>query len=331
MPKNVCTSRAEWRLQTGKPAEALSAHYRLDCDFGTAVIVCWEKGGIEPIYVCGNHAKQLGRSREHGPDARIITSAPEQSDTPIKSEERTRTEEVARTKSNGTASPKAARSQAETKVGRAITDGSARTPLRDLTYGNSAKAMVDEAIWNLATGDFEVYRTGLQQGKPAREAAQAAGGQLAVIHQKIGDYTLKLEGLLSECKTTISVGETVDKPLEQAVLEIIGNGTMGDPEKDAAIQQLGALQESVKHGLQGEMTPLQANQILMEMGERLNWGGSTNLSGELKRGYGALYGSLKAAICSSIPEAQNIQDRLINLYAAKAGMEKELLTTKELA
>jgi hypothetical protein len=111
--------------------------------------------------------------------------------------------------------------------------------------------MVDEAIWNLATGDYEVYRTGLGQGKSAKEAAQAAGGQLAVIHQKISEYTLKLEVVLSESKATINLGETVDKPLEQAVLEIISNGAMSDLEKDTAIQQLGAVQEWVKCGLHG--------------------------------------------------------------------------------
>jgi hypothetical protein len=38
------------------------------------------------------------------------------------------------------------------------------SPVRDLTYGNSAKAMVDEAIWNMAAGNYRVYKTALQQG-----------------------------------------------------------------------------------------------------------------------------------------------------------------------
>ena len=70
VPKRYCTNHAKWRLKTGKPAETLSAHYRLDCDYGTAVIVCWQQGGSEPIYVCESHAQQLGRSREHCPDVR---------------------------------------------------------------------------------------------------------------------------------------------------------------------------------------------------------------------------------------------------------------------
>ena len=181
--------------------------------------------------------------------------------------------------------------------------------------------MVDEAIWNLAKGDYQAYRTALQQGKSAREAAQAAGGQLAVIHQKISEYTSRVAALLSESTATINVAETIDKPLDQAVLEIISNGAMRDSEKDLAIQQLGALQEWLKHGLKGDLTPLQANQILLAIGERLNWGGSTDVSEKFKSVYRALYGSLKTAIRTAVPEAQNLHDRLTNLYAAKSDLE----------
>ena len=330
MSKRNCTSRAEWRLQTGKPAEALSPHYWLDCDYGTEVIICWEKGGNEPIYVCESHAKQLGPSRDHGPEARVLTAESEPTDDPIKHEDRSSTPIVTDTKVNASAAPEAAGSLPEAKVGRAVTCASARSSLRDLTFGNSAQAMVDEAIWNLAAGDFEVYRTALQQGKSAREAAQAAGGQLAVIHQKIDDYALKLDAVLSGSKAKINVAETIDKPLEQAMLEVISNGAMSDSEKDAAIQQLGAVQEWVKHGLQGDLTPLQTNQIILAVGERLNWGGSTDVSEEFKRVYRAIYGSLKTAIRIAVPGAQDLHDRLTNLSAAKADLDRELLATKEL-
>jgi len=315
-----CTSRAEWRLRTGKAAEALSPHYRLDCDYGTAVIVCWEQGGNEPIYVCESHAKQLGNSREHGPEARIITAEPDNGNHPIKHEEPTKTPEVAAIGPKPAAPPQTARSVSESKVVRTKAGPSVRTPVRDLSYGNSAKAMVDEVIWNMATGDYQVYRTALQQGKSTSEAAQAAGGQLAVIHQKIGDYTLKLEAVLSEAKATINAGEAIDKPLEHAVLETISDGAMSDMQKDAAIQQLGAIQEWVKHGVQGEMAPLQAHRILLAIGERLNWGGTTGVPEEFKPVYRALFVSLKTAIRTAVPEAQSLHDRLTNLYAAKSDL-----------
>src|SRR5215471_12516479 len=115
-----CTSLAEWRLQTGKPAKPLSPNYRLDCDFGTAIIILWKEGGSEPIYVCDSHAKQLGRSRDHCPDAYIITAVSEQSDNPTKGEDRTQDERGANIKSDGSASLAVGRSLADTKVGRAM-------------------------------------------------------------------------------------------------------------------------------------------------------------------------------------------------------------------
>jgi ribosomal protein L30E len=319
--KPHCKSRAEWRLQPGKPAELLSAHYRLDCDFGTAVIHCWEDGGSEPIYVCESHAKQLGRIRERPQDVRIIAVQSERNNHSVKSVDRTQIREVAETRPKSPTPSEAARSLADTKVGRTMADSSVKSPARDITYGNSAKAMVDEAIWNLAAGDYKAYKNALQQGRSAREAAQAAGGQLAVIHRKIDDYALKLEAILSESRAKMNVGEVIDKPLELAMLEIISSGTSSDSEKDAAIQQLGTLQQWVKHGLAGDMSPLQANRIILAIGDRLKWGGTADVSEEFKRVYRDLYGSLKTAICTAVPEAQNLHDRLTNLCAAKSDLE----------
>ena len=280
--------------------------------------------------MCDSHAKQLGPSRDHGPDARIVTTQSEHNDTPPQREDRGQAREFAGTGSSSSVSPEAAQDLPEKRVGQAKTDASAKSRLRDLTLGSSAKAMVDEAIWNLATGDYEVYRTALQQGKSAMEAAQAAGGQLAVVHQKISDYALKLEAVLSESNATIKVEETIDRPLEQTALDVISNDAMSDSEKDAAIQQLGAVQEWVKRGLREDMTPLQANEIILAIGKRLNWGGSTDVSEKLKPVYRALYGNLKTAIRTAVPEAQNLHDRLTNLHAAKSDLDRDLLPTKEL-
>ncbi len=183
--------------------------------------------------------------------------------------------------------------------------------------------MVDEAIWNLATGNYRVYQTALQQGKSATEAAQAAGGQLAVVHRKISDYTLKLEAVLSESKAIINVEEAIDKPLEQAMLEIISNRAMSDLEKDAVIQHLGALQEwvKVKHDLQRDMTPLRANRIILAIGDRVKWGRNSDATEQINTAHRALYCSLKAAILTAVPEAQKLHDQLANLHAAKSDLE----------
>jgi hypothetical protein len=284
-------------------------------------MTCWEDGGSEPIYACESHAKQLGRSRASCPDVRMVTAPSDHGDNSTRNEDRAPIQELADTKPNGSASAEAACAAADTKAGAVAAEPCARSPVRDLTFGNSAKAMVDEVIWNMATGSYQVYRTALQEGKSAAEAAQAAGGQLAVVHRKIGDYTLKLEAVLSESKAIINVEVAIDKPLEQAMLEIISNGAMSDSEKDAATEQLGALQECVKHGLQGDITPLQANQVLLAIGDRLNWGGTSDVSEGIKAVYRALYGSLKTSVLTAVPGAQNLHDRLTNLYAAKSDLE----------
>ncbi len=285
------------------------------------MISCWDDGGSEPIYACDSHAKQLGHSRERSSDIRIINAQSGLGSDPIRSEDQTQIQEVTNAKPNPSAASEAAPVLSHTKVVTATTGPPVRAPLRDLTYGNAAKAMVDEVIWNMAAGNYQVYRTALQQGKSAAEASQAAGGQVAVVHRKISDYTLKLEAVLAESKAIINVAETIDKPLEQALLEIISNGAMSDLEKDSTIHQLGALQESVKNGLQGDITPLQANRITLAIGDRLNWGGTCNASEEIKAVHRTLYSSLKTAMIAVVPEAQNLHDRLTNLYAAKSDLE----------
>ena len=375
MLKRVCTSRAEWRLQPGKPDAPISAHYRLDCDYGTGVITCWEEGGSEPIYVCESHAKQLARPRKPVTDIRIITPQPEQAGPPAKSEEPARIQEAAAAAlevsdpppasaprevsappevsvrpealpetapnlpeapadfaattptseraedavaaedsvpiEDATApalpmagptpepavAPEPARALPGAKPARAA-DSPVRSAARDLAYGNPAKAIVDESIWNLP---------------PAN--------QLAMVQRKISEYAAKLEIVLSESKATIGVAETIDKPLEQAVLEVIGDSTMSDPQKDEAVRQLGTLQEWAKHGLQGNVTPLQANQILLAIGDRLNWGGAADVPEQFKPVYRTLFANLKSAIRAAVPESQNLQDRLTNLYAAKRDLE----------
>jgi hypothetical protein len=196
-----------------------------------------------------------------------------------------------------------------------------RTPARDLTYGNAAKALVDETIWNMATGDLNAYRSALAQGKTETEAAQAAGGQIAVIHRKIAEYTAKIEPMLSASKASISVGYAIDKPLEQATLEVIGSAAMSEAEKDAAVAHLGALQEQIKNGLQREIAPLQAHRIAREIGDRCNWGRDSELRDEVKHAYGAVYARLQDALRAFVPEARELDERLANLYAAKADLE----------
>ena len=264
------------------------------------------------------------------PDSSVSSSgdSPAQATSAKPVEGRAQVPDAVDTKSEAAAPSKTRANRPDKKTGRATPAAPGRSSARDLTYGNASKAVVDEAIWNMPAGDHEAYRTALRQGKPAIEAAQTAGGQLAVVYRKIGDYTVKLEALLSGSKARIKVAEAIDKPLENAVLEIIGSDALSDGEKDAAVAQLGALQEWAKHGLDGDITPLGASRLMRGVGDRANWGTSTAVPETLKPAYRALYTTLQNAIRASAPEAQNLHDRLTNLYAAKSDLDP--LTAKEL-
>jgi len=173
----------------------------------------------------------------------------------------------------------------------------------------------------MPTGDYQVYRTALQQGKPAIEAAQCAGGQLAIVHRKISEYTAKIEAVLSKSRATINVRDVIDKPFEHAVLDIISSVAMGEAEKDAAVAHLGAFQEQINRGLDREMTPLQAHRIARAVGDRANWGTTACLSEELKPAFRAVYSSLRNALRAAVPEAHDFDERLANLCAAKSDLE----------
>ena len=324
MPKLHCTNQAEWQLTPGKPAKRLSPHYQLGCDYGTPLIAIYkESDGVEPVYLCEGHAKEVERSTVIRAAVRPRAAQATTTRNQTKAEDRVGTAEVEDAKPNGFARPEIVASLTPAEPERAATDSGIRVPVRDLpyAYGNSAKALVDETIWNLAAGDYDAYRTALQQGKSRIEAAQAAGGQLAIVHRKIIEYTLKLEALLSESNARISAVEVVNKPLEQAMLEIIGTSAMNDAAKDAAMEQLGVLQESLNRGVEKEITVVQAQRIACAIAERANWGVSADLPEELKPAYWAVYKNVKNAIGAAAPGAVNILERLANLYVASAEFE----------
>jgi hypothetical protein len=56
----LCKAKAVWRLRLGKPPESLAVYYRLPCEYGTILMTCWQGGGSGPLYVCNDHARELG-------------------------------------------------------------------------------------------------------------------------------------------------------------------------------------------------------------------------------------------------------------------------------
>ena len=63
--KPCCKNDSVWRLPPGKSPERLSPYYRFACDFGISVMTALSSADrSEPIYVCAEHANELGFSTD---------------------------------------------------------------------------------------------------------------------------------------------------------------------------------------------------------------------------------------------------------------------------
>ena len=326
MQKRHCTLRAEWRLLRGQPAQPLSGHYGLGCDYGTPLITIYTNG--DPVFLCSSHASTIGRPNDDCiVGVRLLEAQSADNTHPPEDNQRKPTESPAAKNSvslpteDSLPAPKIRRDPGPSK----------KRPVPDLAYGDSSKALVVEAIWNLPAGDLDVFKAELQQGKSLIEAAQSAGGQFAIVHRKIAEYTLKIEAILSESKATIDVSNVIDSPFEEAMVEIISNVKLSEMERDRAIDCLGAFQAQVKHGLDREITPLQAHRIVRIVGDRGSWGIGMGPSDELKPVFRAIYKSVRRALDVAAPEAKDLNERLMNLYAAKSDLESLTDTAVHLA
>jgi hypothetical protein len=209
----------------------------------------------------------------------------------------------------------------QTKLGRSMINQSLGAQTRDITYGNPAKALIDEGINDVATGDFEAYKDALRSGKTPAEASKAAGGRFASVNQRIEEYGPRLEKTLSQSTKTIPVADAIDAPLHKAAFDIIDNSAMTDAEKDTALGQLGAFQKSLKEGLRKEVSPLQLNKIKQAIGNRVNWGGNVSVTDEVKPAYRNVYATMNKLISGAVPEAKDLNGKLTNLYAAQSDIE----------
>ena len=179
-----------------------------------------------------------------------------------------------------------------------------------MIYGNPAKALTDEGISSPFTGDIEKV-------KAAAGDLTAAGGRLGDVAQRVSELQPQVNQALAQSTKTISVADAIDKPLTDAMNDIIGNSAMTDPEKMAAISQLGGLQASLKEGLGADISPLKANQLKNLVGSRVRWNGTNAIGDEVKPAYKAVYASLKGEVNDAVPEIADLNERLTNLYAAQ--------------
>lgn len=208
------------------------------------------------------------------------------------------------------------------KLARGMTNLSMGATARDVTYGNPAKALLDEGITTPFTGDLEQYKDALRSGASMHDALISAGGRVSAVAQKVGELGPQVDAALSQSTAQIPVADVIDKPLNSAMNEISNNRAMTQAEKTAALTQLKALQNSLTDGLGPTISPLEANQLKQALGDRINWGGTTAVTDEVKPAYRTLYGTIKQAVNQAVPEVAPLNERLTNLYTAQTDLEK---------
>jgi hypothetical protein len=198
---------------------------------------------------------------------------------------------------------------AKTKFGRSLINASVGATARDVIYGNPARALLDEGIVTPFTGDVEAIKAG--------RGLIDAGGRLGAVSQRVMELQPQVNAALSASKKTLQFADVVDKPLLDAFNDIVGNQAMTQAEKQAAIAQLGDLQQSLHAGFGSDLTPLEANQLKNQIGARVRWTGTNQVGDEVKPAYKAVYASLKNAVNDAVPEVADLNERLTNLHAAQ--------------
>ena len=270
LPKSTCPNRSEWRVLPGKAPERLSPYYQLGCEFGSALILSWRNEGSEPVYVCGEHAKEFEYSGVRASASGRPNETSKNGDQEISSE--------------GEPDP---------------------VPVAVPIQESPATPRVADSV-------LEAPRKAIRSGRSPAE-------QNAAIDQLIRDLTTQLETAFSQSEVTINVMNAIDAPLEQATLAVISDPAMAETQKDAAVQALGALQESLKQGAGPDITLLQAHQIRQVVQHRLS--GESGLVEEAKAGYRAVHDSLESAIRAAAPKAKHLEERLANLLKMKDEMD----------
>ena len=173
--EHPCTDRAEWRVRRGKDAERLSSYYQLACDYGTAVMITWDNGGVAPIYLCENHAATLGQPGKNFGGVLAKTPQSVRSNQTARDDRQTQTIDAAGTKPK---TPVPSGSATDSQAGLGNKDSAVLVAPGDPASGDSAKASVNEAIGqveNIEREDFKAYGTALQ----GEERSAAAGEKQA--------------------------------------------------------------------------------------------------------------------------------------------------------
>jgi hypothetical protein len=206
---------------------------------------------------------------------------------------------------------------------RRSADGRASAHSLDVEAGKHGETAPGETAPGAAPGKTsaasEVGNGATETHRKIAKSPRSPAERRAAFVQTIGDLTRQLEGILSQSEAAISVAQTIDIPLEHAALEIIGHPAMSETQKDSTVQQLGALQESLKRDVSQGMTIVEAHRIKESVGNSLN--GDSSVAEEAKSGLRAVYDSLDRAIHDAVPKAKRLEERLEHLLKRKVELE----------
>ena len=250
-------------------------------------MLIWRNDGTEPIYLCEEHAQELAQELAQKVAQKLAPKVEHSADARASAHSLS----VAASK-NGEASKHGETAPGETEPAAALGKTSAAS--------------------EVSNGASETHR---KIAKSPRSPAE----RRAAFLQTIGELTRQLEGILSQSEAPISVAQTIDIPLEHAALEIIENSAMSETQKDSTVQQLGALQQSLKRDVSQEMTIVEAHRIKQSVGNSLNGDGS--VPEEAKSGLRDVYDSLDRVIHDAVPKAKHLEERLEHLLKMKVELE----------
>jgi hypothetical protein len=225
------------------------------------------------------------------------------------------------------------------KFSRGLVNESVMATPTDVAYGNPAKALLDEGIATPKTGDIEKFKDAIRSGATLQGAAEAAGGRIAAINQKIGQLAPELHQKLAAAGTNRAAGatfsnlaripaSTVTDPIDNGIQAILKNRGVTAEDAHAAIKELQALKQaalkvpSVPGATTTAWAPLEANSVKQEIGQSTNWAGRERIGELVEPIKKQVYGNLKNSVNAAAPGTAALNERLTNLLAAQADVNK---------
>lgn len=188
---------------------------------------------------------------------------------------------------------------------------------RDVAHGNPGKALIDEGIISPRTGSLGKFLDAIKSGKPLNEALEAAGGRVEQVADRLNELSPQLESVLKKSTARIDPNDTILKPIMKASTEIHNNAMVRPEVAQATEVALDAWADRVKTLVgTSPITPEQAVKLKQDLGKTMNFTKNAAVDDILEMVDAQVYGSLKNAVHTAVPEAAALDERMSNLMVA---------------